>query len=75
MTSEANPYDLAPALKTENIDVLVGIGVGGGSLINNGITYRPFREGWERSYDLERYPHMDTVWHWILSILIVLKAS
>jgi cholesterol oxidase len=61
-STESNPHDLSPAIKTENVDVMVGVGVGGGSLINNGITYRPFREGWERSYDLEQYPYMNEIW-------------
>ena len=62
MISEANPRDLSPKLRTSGIQVMTGVGVGGGSLVNNGITYRPLREGWELAYDLRAMPWMDGVW-------------
>ena len=58
-----NPYDFSPAIKTNGIRAWAGVGVGGGSLINNGITYRPLRESWEYAYDLEAMPIMDEIWN------------
>lgn len=59
---KVNVHDLSPRFTTPGFKVWTGTGVGGGSLINNGITYRPLREGWELAYDLNEMPYMDVLW-------------
>ncbi len=62
-SAQPNPYDFSPKMSVNNIQVWSGAGVGGGSLINNGITYRPLREAWLLSYDLQAMPFMEDLWH------------
>lgn len=62
MGSEVNPYDLSPALEVHGVAAWNGVGVGGGSLVNNGITYRPLRESWELAYNLQAMPLMEEIW-------------
>ncbi|MES2673586.1 MAG: GMC family oxidoreductase N-terminal domain-containing protein [Pseudomonadota bacterium] len=59
---KVNPYDLSPAVKINGVAAWNGVGVGGGSLVNNGITYRPLRESWELAYDLQSMPLMEEIW-------------
>ena len=55
-----NPLDLSPRVRSEGVQIMTAAGVGGGSLINNGITYAPSEHGWEVAFhDL---PHMREVY-------------
>lgn len=62
INENVNPYELAPAVSVTGVEIWNGVGVGGGSLVNNGISYRPLRESWELAYDLEEMPLMEEVW-------------
>ena len=42
---------------------MVGVGVGGGSLVNNAETFPPTRAMWDMAYDLEAMPYLNNVWH------------
>ncbi|MGB3620843.1 GMC family oxidoreductase [Ketobacter sp. MCCC 1A13808] len=60
--SEPNAYDHSPKVIAEGINVMVGAGVGGGSLVNNVITYRPTKEGWDLSFPPAELPYMQRIW-------------
>ncbi len=61
--AEPNSYDHSPKVKTEGINIMVGSGVGGGSLVNNVITYRPTKAGWDIAFPPEEMPYMQDVWN------------
>jgi len=63
ISSQANTTDLSPKLSIQNVEAWAGVGVGGSSLINNGITYRPLRAGWELAFDLDEMPYMNSLWN------------
>jgi cholesterol oxidase len=54
--------DLSPALKLNNIAAVVAAGVGGGSLINNGVTFAPTELAWNVAYPAAELPYMAKVW-------------
>lgn len=54
--------DLSPALKLTNIAAVVAAGVGGGSLVNNGISFPPTELAWNVAYPAAELPYMSKVW-------------
>jgi cholesterol oxidase len=54
--------DASPRIKTEGISALVAAGVGGGSLVNNGVTFAPTKLTWDVAYPPAQLPHMQQVW-------------
>ena len=55
-----NAFDASPLVKARGISALVPAAVGGGSIVNNGITYQPTKAGWDLAFaDL---PYMEKVW-------------
>lgn len=58
-----NLYDRSPAIRVEGTAVLVGAGVGGGSLVSNGLSYAPLKAAWDVAFPPTDLPHMQLVWH------------
>jgi cholesterol oxidase len=58
----ANPYDQSPAIRAEGIATLTAAGVGGGSLVYNGVSYAPLKEAWDIAFLPAELPHMQQVW-------------
>jgi cholesterol oxidase len=54
--------DASPALKMMGIHGMCAAGVGGGSLVNNGVTFAPTEAGWRAAFPPDRLPHMQQVW-------------
>lgn len=61
--SKPNEIDHSPKITAEGINVMVGAGVGGGSLVNNVITYRPTKQGWDLAFPPGKMPWMQGVWN------------
>ena len=61
VSTTPNP-DLSPNLVANGIGALVAAGVGGGSLVNNGISYAPPKEAWDVAFPVAELPHMQLVW-------------
>lgn len=66
--SYPNPRDHSPLFAAHHTRIMAGVGVGGGSLVNNAETFPPTRRMWELAYDLEAMPYLDQVWHELDSI-------
>ena len=45
-----NAFDASPLVKARGISALVPAAVGGGSIVNNGITYQPTKAGWDLAF-------------------------
>jgi cholesterol oxidase len=54
--------DFSPALQIRGVSAIVAAAVGGGSVINNGITYAPTELGWNTAYPPAELPWMGKVW-------------
>ncbi|HET6339781.1 MAG TPA: GMC oxidoreductase [Polyangiales bacterium] len=54
--------DAAPLLQLNNLTAVVAAGVGGGSLVNNGLTFPPTQLAWDVAYPNATYPYMKKVW-------------
>lgn len=54
--------DAAPKLTATGIAALVAAGVGGGSLVNNGVTFTPTKLTWDVAYPPASLPQMQQVW-------------
>jgi cholesterol oxidase len=54
--------DAAPMLQLNNLTAAVAAGVGGGSLVNNGLTFPPTQFAWDIAYPDATYPYMKKVW-------------
>ncbi|WP_394823878.1 GMC oxidoreductase [Pendulispora albinea] len=54
--------DASPALRVNGVKVLVASGVGGGSLVNNGVTFEPTKQGWDAAFPPSELPFMQQVW-------------
>jgi cholesterol oxidase len=54
--------DASPALRANNIQALVAAGVGGGSLVNNGVTFPPTELAWNVAFPPAELPYMTKVW-------------
>jgi cholesterol oxidase len=54
--------DASPALQLKGVHAVVAAGVGGGSLVNNGITYKPTVEGFNAAFPASELPFMPKVW-------------
>jgi cholesterol oxidase len=54
--------DASPKLKMNNVGALAAAGVGGGSLVNNGITYAPTAEGYALAFPASEMPWMAKIW-------------
>jgi cholesterol oxidase len=54
--------DASPALRMNGVRGLVAAGVGGGSLVNNGVTFQPTKQGWDVAFPREELPFMEDVW-------------
>ena len=54
--------DAAPKLTAAGISALVAAGVGGGSLVNNGVTFAPTKLTWDVAYPPADLPQMQQVW-------------
>lgn len=61
VTSTPNP-DLTPDLVTDGISALVASGVGGGSLVNNGVSFAPSKAAWDVAYPSADLPQMQKIW-------------
>jgi cholesterol oxidase len=57
-----NAYDASPRVRANGISALVPAAVGGGSVVNNGITYQPTKQGWDLAFPPAELPYMDNVW-------------
>ena len=57
-----NAFDASPRVRAVGISALVAAAVGGGSVVNNGITYQPTKAGWDLAFPPAELPHMQTVW-------------
>ena len=58
----ANPHDRSPAMRAEGIAPVAATGVGGGSLVYNGISYAPLKEAWDAAFPSVELPFMQQVW-------------
>jgi len=65
---KANSIDLSPKFKSSQTRIMSGVGVGGGSLINNGETFPPTRQMWDMAYDLDAMPYMEGIWNSLSTI-------
>lgn len=54
--------DAAPKLTATGIAALAAAGVGGGSLVNNGVTFTPTKLTWDVAYPRADLPFMQQVW-------------
>ncbi|HKU38600.1 MAG TPA: GMC oxidoreductase, partial [Polyangiales bacterium] len=54
--------DASPKITASGISALVAAGVGGGSLVNNGVTFAPTKLTWDVAYPQAELPHMQQVW-------------
>src|SRR5215510_11491774 len=54
--------DASPALKVNGIKVVVGAGVGGGSLVNAGVVLVPTKQGWDAAFPPSELPFMQQVY-------------
>lgn len=54
--------DRAPKLTSSNLAVLTAAGVGGGSLVNNGLTFAPPKMAWDVAFPPSELPYMQDVW-------------
>jgi cholesterol oxidase len=54
--------DAAPRLTATGLSALTAAGVGGGSLVNNGVTFAPTKLTWDVAYPSADLPHMQQVW-------------
>jgi cholesterol oxidase len=59
--SPALHRDAAPMLQMNGVSAIVAAGVGGGSLVNNGITFRPTEFAWKIAYPHSELPWMSKV--------------
>ncbi|MET0390818.1 MAG: GMC oxidoreductase [Polyangiales bacterium] len=57
-----NPNDRSPAIRAEGIAPLAASGVGGGSLVYNGVSYPPLKAAWDVAYPANELPFMEDVW-------------
>lgn len=57
-----NAHDLSPKLRIEGTRVVVGAGVGGGSLVSNGVSITPLKVAWDAAFSPDELPHMQQVW-------------
>lgn len=68
VTASKDPYqggsfsDFSPDLTAHGIAVLAAAGVGGGSLINNGVTFIPTKAAWDVAYPPAELPYMQSVY-------------
>jgi cholesterol oxidase len=60
--SEVNPFDRSPDLRAEGISTVAAAGVGGGSLLYNGVGYAPLKEGWDAAFPKHELPYMQSIW-------------
>ncbi|MDB4985059.1 MAG: cholesterol oxidase [Myxococcaceae bacterium] len=64
-TVDATPEmhrDASPALRMNGVNGLAAAGVGGGSLVNNTVTYPPTEEGFKLAFPESELPFMPKVW-------------
>ena len=54
--------DVSPKITATGISALVAAGVGGGSLVNNGVTFAPTKLTWDVAYPPADLPYMQQVW-------------
>ncbi len=54
--------DASPALAVTGVRVTVAAGVGGGSLVNNGVTFAPTKAGWDAAFPASELPLMQRIW-------------
>jgi cholesterol oxidase len=77
----ANPHDRSPAIRAEGIAPVAATGVGGGSLVYNGISYTPLKEAWDAAFPSAELPFMQQVWRELNEqghferVLAMIKAS
>jgi cholesterol oxidase len=57
-----NAFDASPRVRATGISALVPAAVGGGSVVNNGITYQPTKAGWDLAFPSSELPYMEKVW-------------
>lgn len=55
--------DAAPKLTATGIAALTAAAVGGGSVVNNGVTFAPTKLTWDVAYPQAELPHMQQVWN------------
>jgi cholesterol oxidase len=60
--AEDNAIDRSPAIRAEGIATLAASGVGGGSLVYNGVSYAPLKAAWDVAYPERELPYMQDVW-------------
>jgi cholesterol oxidase len=62
--SPSTHRDATPMLQANGLSVIVAAGVGGGSLVNNGLTFPPTELAWNVAYppDSTELPYMAKVW-------------
>jgi cholesterol oxidase len=63
ISDQPNLYDAAPKMRVKGVTALVAAGVGGGSLVNNAITYQPTKQGWDAAFPPAELPGMQRVWY------------
>jgi cholesterol oxidase len=63
LDATANQRDLSPPIEVNGVSVVVGAGVGGGSLVNNGVTYKPTKAGFDAAFPPSELPHMQRAWY------------
>jgi cholesterol oxidase len=76
-----NPNDRSPAIRAEGIATLAASGVGGGSLVYNGVSYAPLKPAWDVAFPAKELPYMQDVWNQLAEdkaferVLSVIDAS
>ncbi|HKP60248.1 MAG TPA: GMC family oxidoreductase N-terminal domain-containing protein [Polyangiales bacterium] len=55
--------DAAPKITATGIAALTAAAVGGGSVVNNGVTFAPTKLTWDVAYPPADLPHMQQVWN------------
>jgi cholesterol oxidase len=55
--------DAAPKLTATGIAALTAAAVGGGSVVNNGVTFAPTKLTWDVAYPQAELPHMQQIWN------------
>lgn len=60
--SQVNPFDRSPDIRAEGISAVAAAGVGGGSLLYNGVGYAPLKEGWDAAFPKRELPYMQFIW-------------
>jgi cholesterol oxidase len=62
LDTTANLLDRSPPIEVNGVTVLIGAGVGGGSLVNNGVTYKPTKAGFDAAFPPHELPQMQKLW-------------